>query len=446
MKALTVLSMFVLLLLNFHGLLAQDPLSMSFQKNDVSTIGLGNAYTANGYGFNGMLYNPALLGRSKDKVEILNLSLFVGSSVKDAILKVVDNRAELKKAPKTFQDGIKAFDAGGSAAIVSAKQLRAIQKMDKLTATIGKLNNTIQKDPIGVGLFPGIMASKSFGDNHFGFAAYGNANIAMKIQSGSIIDSLLELRGAEGLGPSNAAQIESILNNAQDENGDLTSAALPSAAEFGIVDITFVGGYARTVNKNLTVGANVKYVMRRSAVGFISAENLGTPLQEIKKDIKKSNSKIAIDVGATYALNNDKTTLGIVIQDAIGTEKDLKSSDPYSIKNDVVELPLVRNIRIGGYHKINEKADVMMDVDDLADQTGLYDKFIDRMRIGGEYRYPVLKWLLLPVRAGFGQGGIAIGTGLHFGQYFHIDYAYAKEHSIETFYQHNLQLKFMFGI
>ncbi len=319
------------------------------------------------------------------------------------------------------------------------KAEQAISKLNKLTSSIDKLSSTVQSDPIGIGLFPAVMASKSFGDNHFGLAVYSNVNIALKLRNGGVINGLTKLRGTSGgsLSVSDYAKIDSILEEAQTD----PVTGLPSADGFGIMDIAFVGGYARSINKNLTIGTNLKYINRRAVVNSIAADDLGTPLKEIKKDLKKGNSKVAMDIGMTYALNDEKTTVALVLQDAIGTEKDLKGAEG-TLKRELIEIPLTRNLKAGAFHKYNDNLGFGFDVDDVMDQTNLYEKFLDHFRVGAEYKFNV-SFFSFPIRAGFGQGGIAAGAGIYVGKFFRIDYAFAKSHSIETFSQHNLQLRFM---
>ncbi len=412
---------------------AQKKLAFDIQKNDVGAMGFGNAYVANGYNFNGMLYNPALLERAKFGLEIANVGFFLGANIFSAAKQIKDNQAKFKSAPKTISDAKKAIDKfeRDPNPVNGRKANRAVSKMNALSKTISGVTNDLQTDPVSFGVFPASMFKMNLFGNHIGIAAYANTNIVLKPRLGSTLNNFANLK-ADTVSAGNSAQLKAALNPTD------PTEAYPKAQAFGVLDIVVAAGLARAITDQITVGANVKYVQRRSVTENLDPAEFNNPTKTIQKDIKNPLNKIGIDVGGIYKLN-EKTTVGMVIQDLVATSKDAKGVDG-TLRGRILELPVQRNVNVGANHKISDNFDVNAEFDDLLNDSKLYESGLDHARVGAEYRLKLL-FLTLPVRAGLGQGAFTAGTGLYIGRLIRLDYAYAKSTAVETFYQHNLQLR-----
>lgn len=235
---------------------------------NAKTIGMGDARVAGGLGYNGFIYNPALLGRVEHfRLSLLTLPITINENTRDVAKFIDDNKEK-------FED----FDN-----LTSQEKVKFLNDVQKYGNKWSRLN-----------VSPMFNAAFSAFGQSFGIALYNTTDIDLKIDRG-IYEPRVWGQGKSAF-VANLAYARPLL---------------------------LVPG--------LTVGANLKLIQRRNASLFqIKASDLGNmqdTMEPVNDEIKnEKHNTFAIDLGALYEIPIIDSEVGAVIQslgDGRGASVDL---------------------------------------------------------------------------------------------------------------------------
>jgi hypothetical protein len=183
-------------------------------------------------------------------------------------------------------------------------------------------------------------------------------------------------------------------------------------------------GYAYEVNKSLSLGANVKVVNRRISSKHIEAKNFNRILEEASSDFRAYITGATLDLGALYTFEKTGTKIGLSLQNIIPVQhitsniivntaatgiqdydRDNNGRPIVSTAGDTALVAVRRKVQItipvelqtpvlvnlGVVHPLTEEWDVALDWVDIASQDKKFENYIDRFRVGSEYRLDVTK-------------------------------------------------------
>ncbi|MDZ7400266.1 MAG: conjugal transfer protein TraF [candidate division KSB1 bacterium] len=452
-----------------------DPIEFPQSPNrfDVKAMGMGNTQIANGRFFNAMMYNPALLSRQRTSFDVLSIQASLPKATFDAATFLKDNRTEFKQGDflKLLADGFKEYYSAQTA----EQQRLAIQKINRALEFPNQLLDNIVGDTQspqthGLNMLPSFQAQIG----NWGFSLYGNAQVGFEVEPGETVGKLLALKipeNSEDLTVDVLRELANIVGSLFDESGNISQSTLPQAFAVSYVDIIGAIGRAYAINENLHLGANLKVINRRFSTKRIDADNFKDVLKEARSDIEKSATGFTIDVGALYRYQKTGTEFGVSLQNVLpvkeisssvkfnfvtpvnayyvddGTGKPAVGSldllgnfypDPsgdtlLTIENQPLNVdvpfqlkaPLLMNVGI--LHPLKPNWDISFDLVDIFSQDDKFDDYVDRFRIGTEYRLPQYR---LALRGGLAQRHLAAGLGLDF-KYVQLDAAYAHDTFID---------------
>jgi hypothetical protein len=442
---------------------------------DVRSIGMGRTQTADGRFRIAMLNNPALLSIPRQRIEAFGFQVGFPKTTFDAASFVKNNRHQFQTG-----DFLKQLGEG-------FRDYYSADTPEQQRTAVGKINRALD--------FPNALLDKTVGDplnprthgfnaspvlqvqwDHWGAALFANAEIGFVIDPGETTTKLLGLHI-----PENTQDLTSdvLLNLAQivgtlfDENGDISSAALPKAFAMSHIDIVAAVGRSFRVNDRLDAGVNLKVINRRFSTKLISADNLDRVLSEARADLRHTATGFTFDVGALYRFSPTGPRVGVAVQNllpvktvssstafdftipagaayvddgtgspAVGSvdgsgnyipdpagdtllvieNRDLHIVQPFRLK-----APLLVNA--GVLVPIRPHWDATFDWADMLSKDKTYDKTADRIRIGTEYRVPQLDERLA-LRAGLAGRRLTGGVGVTLSV-VQIDFAYARDPFLE---------------
>lgn len=452
-----------------------DPIEVHQSPNrfDVKAIGMGNTQIANGKFFNAMMYNPALLSRQRTAFDVLSLQASLPKATFDAATFLKDNRTEFKQGDflKLLADGFKEYYSAETV----EQQAAAIRKLNQALEFPNQLLDHIIGDvkspqTHGLNMLPSIQAQIG----NWGFSLYGNAQVGFEVEPGETVGKLLALKipeKSQDLTTDVLLELANIVGSLFDESGNISQGALPQAYAISYIDIITAIGRAHTVNDNLHLGANLKVINRRFSTKRIDPDNFKDVLKEARSDIEKSVTGFTMDLGALYRHQKTGTEFGVSLQNVLPV-KEISSSVKFNFVAPVnayyvddgtgkpavgsldlfgnfypnpggdtlltienqplkVDLPLQLkaplSLNFGILHPLEPNWDVSLDLVDILSQDDKFEKYIDRFRIGTEYRLPQYR---LALRGGLAQRHLAVGFGLDF-KYVQLDAAYAHDTFID---------------
>jgi len=448
-------------------------------REDVKAIGMGNAQMAGGHTFNAMMYNPALLGKTQNRIECFGLYAGMPGETFDAVSYLSNHMDEFTEAISLNQvwDGVNAFFETGA---TNEERLAALQDVqDGMQFTIDLFSEVTgtYDDPKkhGIGLLPAI--SVQWG--RLGFSLYGFGYSGLLVQQSPTLEALLDVEIPSNLDnpirtAKAIAEVMGILGTVVIDGGQTFSdEVFPVAFYVSYFDIVGAVGYAYPVLKDLNIGANLKVVNRRFSTDRIPVIDYDTILQDAWDNLKASVTGVTFDLGAHYR-SPIGTELGLSVQNVLPVKEiqrsiDLNFSFPQitydrdengqvitNAQGDTalvstyrkvqlnrpiaLMLPLIASIGIS--HPITSNWDVALDWVDIFEKDTRYEKTFDRLRIGMEYRYGI--WgekLTVTPRIGMADQHVTLGLGLNLFNIAQIDGAYAYDRFVRDF-SYFAQVKF----
>jgi len=440
-----------------------------------SAVGMGKTQTSDGRFYNGMLINPALLSDGKNRFDILGLQVSFPKSTFDAASFLKKNKQQFKTGDflKSLGLGFKEYYT----AETPEQQAGAIRKINQALAFPNELYSTIignADNPLthGLSVIPNLQVQYG----RWGFSLFGKGQIGFVVNPGNTIPQILGLHIQENTADLTVDMIKNlaeILGSALDENGNVSSDALPQAFAMSYVDIVGALGRSYALSPNLNVGANVKIVNRRFSTKIINPENLKDVLSEARTELKHTATGFTADLGLLYQSPKTGIRIGVSLLNVIpvktitsttalqftipsnasyvddGTgniavgsvgfdgefypdplgdtlltieKRQVNVKQPFKLK-----APLLANL--GVTYPIRPNWDLAVDWVDILSKDQTYNGFADRLRIGTEYRFS--NWNpLVSVRGGISEKHLTIGAGVQ-TRFARIDLAYARDPFLE---------------
>ncbi len=167
----------------------------------------------------------------------------------------------------------------------------------------------------------------------------------------------------------------------------------PRVSGDALIDLVIIGGAAKDVTPRLTLGGSLKIINRRKAATLVSPtsfEQRRDILGEVLDNLRYSGTGWALDLGALYLLQNDRTRIALVIQDLGG--KVGQDRIPTKVRLGLARFLLDRRLAFA------------LDLDDLFNN----QPRLRRVRTGLEARIRFLQ-----LRTGLYQGYWTFGIGLN---------------------------------
>jgi hypothetical protein len=430
-------------------------------REDVKSTGMGKTQVANGKYFNAMMYNPALLSRSRFTIDALSLSLSMPPKTYDAANFLSGHLNEFENALslKELWEGVNEYNNAST----FAEQLNALRKIQNgvkfpkelLSNVIGTADNPLVH---GIRTIPAVSVQVG----NFGFSLYGVGQSAFMVQQSSLMDAIVSLDIPEDM--SNPEDVQRAVLALQGLLQPLAEFStwdfvLPFAISASYADVVAAAGYAYNITPDLAVGVNLKAVHRRFAVNLILYKEYENILNIFKRDLNHSITGVTMDIGFLYSLPT-KTEIGLSLQNIIPVQtisstlandvvvsyldykRDNNGEIVYENDGDVVlqsntqvvkirmpfdlKLPFVLNL--GAVQAITPEWDVALDWVDAAKQVSLFEEYTDRFRIGTEYRLDAVKDKLgVAFRMGMADRRFTGGIGFNIYKALQLDGAYAYD-------------------
>ena len=445
------------------------PLPISPNRDDVKAVGMGKTQLASGRTFNGMMYNPALLARDKFRFDIAGLQASLPTTTLGAASFLSSHADQFNNGQFLIDinEGIAEFNS----ATTPQQQVAAIQRINNGLRFLNELQAEVvgsQDNPHthGLGVIPNIQAQ--FGK--WGFSLFANFQSGFQVQPGQTISQIMALKlpdDPEAITLEGIRQLAGIvlpLINPNTGQLDLSN-ALPIAFAISYADIIGAVGYAHTLSDELSLGANLKVINRRLSTKRIANDNLDEIISETRKDFSSSVTGFTFDLGALYALKSTGTEFGLSLHNVIPIQKitsrmtanfDVGAIVDYQrdsggnpitnangdtalvavhrlVKLNIpfdLETPFIANL--GAIHALTDQWDVALDWVDIAAQDKRYENYIERIRVGSEFRLEAINEVLgIAFRMGLADNQVTGGLGLNLFRVVQIDGAIARDSFID---------------
>ncbi|MEK9137667.1 MAG: conjugal transfer protein TraF, partial [Bacteroidota bacterium] len=435
-----------------------DPFTIPITVNheDVKAIGMGKSQVANGSVFNAMMYNPALLARTRTDAGIIVQASLPPRSF-TAIRFLADHFRELKAG--TFVKQIRQGARNFKTALNIDGQLAALREIQSGIRFVKDLQDAVggtaaNPETHGISIIPSIQGQIG----NFGLALYGVAQSGFQLNSGAVLPALVALtipERLEDLTPETPNQLLAILDPLFDQNGDIRTDALPEAYALSYIDIVGVAGYGFQINPDLSIGANIKVANRRFSTKYVSPDQYDGILSEVRKDFKTSATSVSLDLGALYKFKGTGTEVGLSLQNIIPfkvvtstikikglgiVDYDRQNGQPIIQNGDTalvaqnyrVDIPFDLKtpilVNIGARQPITDRWDAGLDVVDVAGQDDKFETVFDRVRVGTEFRLDAIQNMLgIAFRVGLADTRPTFGLGLNIFRAVQLDGAYAYD-------------------
>ncbi len=415
-------------------------------REDVRAIGMGKTQIANGTQFNAMMYNPALLANTRSSFDLPSIQTSLPSESFSAVSFLADNLSQFTKG--TFVKDINGGVADYRAAQTDDARLAALRRIQSGLRFISDLQDKVggtTDDPKVHGLSAAVSFQGQVGN--FGFAVYGVGQTAFTVYSSQAVSALAKVnipQGTEDITVETLAELAAAADALLNPDGTPKDGAAPTALAVSYSDLVVATGYGDQLTDELSLGGNLKLVTRSFSSKLIEPGNYNKIWKELREDFENSVTGLTVDVGAMYKFKKAGTQIGASIQNIIpvGRVSSKLSWTNYSVDENgnaaeqivttpfELELPLIVNI--GATHPMNENWDISLDVTDLASQDEKYEEYVERLRVGTEYRLQTTGWFGAAFRGGLADKRPTVGLGLHFGRSFQIDAAYAYDNYVEA--------------
>jgi hypothetical protein len=437
----------------------------------VSAVGMGKTQTSNGRSYNGMLVNPALLSDGKNRFDLLGLQVSFPKSTFDAASFLKKNNQQFKTGDflRLLGRGFQEYYSAGTpeeqaAAIRKINQALAFPN-DLYSAIIGNADNPLTH---GLSVIPNLQVQYG----RWGFSLFGKGQIGFVVSPGKTIPKILGLHIQENTADLTVDMIKNlaeILGSAFDENGNVSSDALPQAFAMSYIDVVGALGRSYALNPNLNVGASVKIVNRRFSTKIINPDNIADVLSEARKELKHTATGFTADLGLLYqspktGIRVGASLLNVIPIKTIASTTTLQFTIPtnHFYVDDGTGKPAVGSVDLAGYFHPDPTGDTLLVIEksqikvkqpfelkapllanlgitypimpdwdfavdwvDILAKDQTYHGFADRIRVGTEYRFS--NWSpLVAVRGGVSEKHLTIGAGVQ-TRFVRIDLAYAHD-------------------
>jgi hypothetical protein len=417
-------------------------LSASPNREDAKATGAGRTQIANGRSFNAMLYNPALLARPRTAYDLLSVQVETSKQTPDAIAFLRDNRTQFTTGQfvKDIDQGVRAILNGAT----GEAQAAAVRKINRGISFTREFQDKVLGPPDdpkvhGLNVTPLLQAQVGT----WGFALYGNLRSGFQSYAGETLTRINALRLPENLDNLTMEQINQLLEVVDalvdPVTGELSyKGAVPVTYAVAFLDIVGVAGYGHQVNKDLSVGANLKVVNRRFSSKIINADNYSSILSEVRSEFKTSVTGVTLDVGGLYRVPKTRLDVGLSLQNVIPVKKVSSETAVGLVVYDEAGAPVPVTARIpfeltmpflvnlGAHYEIFPAWDASFDWYDAAAQDDLFETYVERFRFGTEYRLDAIPGSLgVALRAGLAAKRPTVGAGLNLFRVVQIDGAYA---------------------
>lgn len=458
-------------------------LPISPSKEDVKAIGMGKAQTALGSNFNAMMYNPALLSRSRFTFDLLGLQAVFTKKTLDAARFVIKNRSQFTEEGG---DSYRLIREGFEEYINGADNLAKLEGLKKISRGL-EFPTQLKSKVIGTQEEPQIHGAKVVPDlqiqfGNWGFSLFSNIQTGFQVFPGHLYEELTKLnipQNATDLTEQEVLILSGIVNTLFDEQGNFQyNTAFPRAMAVSYVDIVGALGYAFDLGNGLSLGANLKLINRRLSARQMEIQNYDNAaelLDQTVSDLEKSTWGFTMDVGGIYRMKDINTDLAVSILNLIPVQKistNMKlnfletgliyGTDAFgnpivnangdtaiyaASQNVMINLPVDMKVPIlfntGISHRIGREVTLAFDWVDMFAQDDKFIRYAERFRLGAEYKFGKNSDMFgFAVRAGLADLKPAFGLGLNLLRVLSIDAAYAYENYIE---QNSFYLQFRLG-
>ncbi len=446
-----------------------SPVSLNIPstKEDVKYIGMGKTGTANGKKINAMMYNPALLSRSRFSLDALNINLSIPPATYDAANFLNNHLREFKDALSLREvwNGIEDFN---NASEIDGKLDAVKEIQDGL-----KFPRDLFQKIIGDGTDPATHSVKTIPSfalqfGNFGFSVYGIGMTTFQVVESPVLDALLNVSIPEKLDNQQEVAdavlaLQGILQPIAD--GSNYNNVLPFAYSVSYLDVVGAAGYSYDVTNNLSLGVNLKVIHRRFSAKKLSYDQYDDFINTLKNDLNRSVTGFTFDLGGLYSLPSG-TEIGIAVQNIIPVKKISSSMSGevtetfldnkrdsngvliLNAKGDTVmqsvsqsynfnipfDLKLPMIINLGVIHPVTDNMDLTFDWADISKQDFRFEDYWSRFRFGTEYRLDVMSDLLgIAFRAGMADKRFTGGIGINLFRALQVDGAYAYDNYVHSY-------------
>jgi len=444
----------------------QYPIKME----NVKAIGMGNTQVAIGKNFNAMMYNPALLGKARNRLELFGIRASLPPDTYDAAFFLRDNKDEFLEAISLSQiwDGVNTFFEPVATAEQKLEALKQIQEgmqftIDLMSKVVGDSKNPKQH---GLSVLPtfGIQVG------NFGFSLYGFGHSGFVVQQSPTLEALLGIDVPDNFNDlvqveKAVAQMMGTLSTVLTDDESFNEDVYPIAFYISYVDIVGALGYGFNIDNNLMIGANLKVVNRRFSTDRIPVIDYNKILSDAWDRLQSNVTGVTFDIGAFYQTQYG-TSFGLALQNIVPMQTIKKSintefryPDIYYdrdendkiITNSLGDTALISSYRqvnitrpynlkvpflasIGMCQPITKNWDLALEWYDIIEQDSRYSKTTQRIRFGTEYRLKFLNdYFMASFRSGFADEKFCFGLGLCITRFVQIDGAYAYDRFVKSY-------------
>ncbi len=411
-------------------------LAVPASRPDAVALAMGNAYVADGWRFNGLFYNPALPSRAAADVELLGLGVALGQGAVEGARFLDDNQSRILNLEDEFRIAANALGQGNSGPMNAL-----LEFSDEFLDLYG--------EPLGGRVEPSVAVR--VGD--VTLALYGAVQAAA-VQSPLLAEGRVELlhalRGIRfPLDTAELNQLADLLVALDAGNVDVTT-----LLGLGVADVVAAVNYGFELIPNFRVGVTGKLVNRRVGLRLVPIDELDAPYQRSLADIRQSDTRFGVDVGAVYAFPELPLSVGVSIIDLvaddanvnplgdgfeIGTAQDLRDElEANGLTRFIIEDPSPTVVTLGASLQVGSQLRLNADLHDIADQTDLLDDAIDHLRLGAE----LAPTPGVALRAGLSSSHPSAGGGLALGP-VQLAYAFYFDDFLDR-YAHRGQLRLAF--
>jgi len=437
---------------------------------DARIMGKGNTVVANGYSYNAMKHNPALLSFERNNIAELKgvVSLAFETVSMAKYLDEVDNNNYDQIAIENIKNSAKAYILSGRTDEAKYQYYRdVLHGLEFAKEYFLKIVDD-PENPRTHGTYFFGEGNAQLGNFGFSFSIYGESDVRGEL--GPLFTQLALYDFPQNYNDTEEidlamSELNAMLDYAFDkEDGKISPQVLPVIYSFSFLDMVGTIGYGFRAYDNLSLGLNLSFVSRRFSAEILDVTEANDVFTEAFSDFNKKSNGISADIGAHYEFNN-KIALGISIQNLFADNKLSSEADmifkaavleedvdengniilnekgdtalvskvgSYSINYPVnLLIPVVTNIGLN--YPINKNWDVAADIFDIFQQETKIEKYWERLRIGSEYRVGFKRAkIILAFRAGMQELWPTIGIGAKWRNFISLDAALYKDQRFDS--------------